>query len=268
MELTGRTIWITGASSGIGEALAYELAGRGARLTLSARRADELERVRAACARPHRDQAAEHDVVPLDLADPASLEAAARQVLARSGPPDVMVHNGGISQRARAEDTDMAVVRRILEVDFFGTVALTLHLLPAMLERGSGSFVVVTSLVGKIGTPLRSSYSAAKHALHGWFDSLRAEVHDRGVRVTLVCPGFVRTPLPVYALTGDGTPQGTMDRAQRRGLDPARVARRIARAIERGEDELLIAGPERLGVHLARLSPGLLRRVIRRARVT
>ncbi len=263
MDLAGKTIWITGASSGIGEALAYELAARGARLVLSARRADELERVRAACARPD-----EHHVVPLDLANPAALEAAAREVLARSGPPDVMVHNGGVSQRSRAEDTDMAVVRRLLEVDFFGTVALTLHLLPAMLERGSGRFVVVTSLVGKIGTPLRSSYSAAKHALHGYFDSLRAEVHDRGVRVTLVCPGFVRTEVSFNALTGDGTPQGTMDRAQRHGLDPARVARRIARAIERGEDELLIAGRERLAVHLARVAPGLLRRLIRRARVT
>lgn len=263
MELTGKTNWITGASSGIGEALAYELAERGARLVLSARRRDELERVRAACARPD-----EHTIAVLDLAEAASLEAAARDVLAGPGLPEVVVHNAGISQRARAEETDLAVVRRIFEVDFFGTVALTLHLLPAMLERGSGRFVVVSSLVGKIGTPMRSAYSAAKHALHGWFDSLRAEVHDRGVRVTLVCPGFVRTPLPIHALTGDGTPQGTMDRAQREGLDPALVARRIARAIERGEDELLIAGKERLAVHLHRFFPGLFRRLIRRARVT
>ncbi len=263
MDLAGKTVWITGASSGIGEALAYELAARGARLVLSARRGAELERVRAACARPD-----DHLVVPLDLADPATLEAAAREVLERLGPPDVMVHNGGVSQRARAEDTDMAVVRRLLEVDFFGTVALTLHLLPAMVARGSGRLVVVSSLVGKIGTPLRSGYSAAKHALHGWFDSLRAEVHDRGVRVTIVCPGFVRTPLPIHALTGDGTPQGSMDRAQRRGLDPALVARRIARALERGEDELLIAGKERLAVHLARFFPGLFRKLIRKARVT
>lgn len=263
MELPGKTVWITGASSGIGEALAHELAARGARLVLSARRRDELERVRAACARPD-----DHSVVVLDLADPASLEAAARDVLDRLGAPDVVVHNGGVSQRARAEDTEMAVVRRLLEVDFFGTVGLTLRVLPAMLARGSGRFVVVSSLVGKIGTPLRSAYSAAKHALHGWFDSLRAEVHDRGVGVTIVCPGFVRTPLPIHALTGDGAPQGTMDRAQQRGLDPARVARRLARAIEREEDELLIAGKERFAVHLARFFPGLFRRLIRKARVT
>jgi short-subunit dehydrogenase len=263
MDLAGKTVWITGASSGIGEALACELAARGARLILSARRRDELERVRAACARP-----GDHLVVPLDLADPPSLEAAARDVLDRLGAPDVVVHNGGVSQRARAEETALAVVRRILEVDFFGAVPLTLHLLPAMLARGSGRFVVVSSLVGKIGTPKRSAYSAAKHALHGWFDSLRAEVHDRGVGVTIVCPGFVRTPLPIHALTGDGAPQGTMDRAQQRGLDPAPVARRMARAIERERDELLIAGKERLAVHLARFFPGLFRRLIRKARVT
>jgi len=263
MELPGKTVWITGASSGIGEALAHELSARGARLVLSARRRDELERVRTACARPD-----DHSVVVLDLANPASLEAAARDVLDRLGAPDVVVHNAGVSQRARAEDTGMAVVRRLLEVDFFGTVGLTLHVLPAMLARGSGRFVVVSSLVGKIGTPLRSAYSAAKHALHGWFDSLRAEVHDRGVGVTIVCPGFVRTPLPIHALTGDGAPQGTMDRAQQRGLDPARVAHRLARAIEREEDELLIAGKERFAVHIARFFPGLFRRLIRKARVT
>jgi short-subunit dehydrogenase len=227
MELSGKTVWITGASSGIGEALAYELASRGARLVLSARRREELERVRAACARPD-----DHAVVPLDLADPASLAAAARDVLARLGTPDVVVHNGGVSQRARAEDTELAVVRRLLEVDF------------------------------------RSAYSAAKHALHGWFESLRAEVHDRGLRVTMVCPGFVRTNISLGALTGDGTPKGSMDHAQEHGLAPAAVARRIARAIERGEDELLIAGKERFAVHLARFFPGLFRRLIRKARVT
>lgn len=263
MELSGKTVWITGASSGIGEALAYEATRRGARLVLSARRGAELERVRGACERPE-----EHAVVVLDLADPATLEAASREVLERFGAPDVMVHNGGVSQRARAEETSMEVVRRVLEIDFFATVDLTRRLLPAMLERGSGRFVVVSSLVGKIGTPLRSAYSAAKHALHGWFDSLRAEVHDRGVGVTIVCPGFVRTQVSNNALTGDGTPQGTMDRAQREGLDPAVVARRIVRAVERDEDEFLIAGKERFAVHVARFFPGLFRRMIRKARVT
>lgn len=256
-------VWITGASSGIGEALAHALDRRGARLVLSSRREEALRRVRDACRHPDR-----HLVVPLDLAEPESLREAARRVLDEHGAVDVMVHNGGLSQRGLAEETDLAVDRRILEVDYLGAVALTKALLPSMLERGRGRFVVISSLVGKIGTPLRSGYSAAKHALHGFFDSLRAEVHDRGIRVTLVCPGFIRTQVSVNALTADGAPQGTMDRAQARGMGAEACARRIVRAVDRGRDEVLIGGKEVWAVHLARLAPGLFRRLIRRVRVT
>lgn len=262
----GRSVWITGASSGIGEALAHAFARRGARLVLSSRRPAELERVRDACPPPAGDGG--HLVVPLDLADPARLTAAASEVLAAAGPPDVMVHNGGISQRALAKDTRPAVDRRILEVDYLGAVTLTKELLPAMLERGSGRFVVVTSLVGRIGTPLRSAYAAAKHALHGFFESLRAEVYDAGVRVTIVCPGFVRTEVSRNALTADGSPQGTMDRAQAEGMPADECAECIVAAVEAGRDEVLIGGRERFAVYLFRFFPGLYRRLIRRARVT
>lgn len=260
---SGDVVWITGASSGIGEALAHRCARRGARLILSARREERLEAVRQACDHPER-----HTVLPLDLARTDTLGAAAEEALERCGRVDVMVHNGGISQRSLAEATALAVDRRILEVDYLAPVALTKALLPAMLERGSGRFVVVSSLVGKIGTPLRSSYSGAKHALHGFFDSLRAEVHDRGVRVTLVCPGFIRTEVSIHALTGDGTPQGTMDRAQQRGMSPEACAARIVRALDRGSDEVLVGGKEVWAVRLDRAFPGLFRRLIRRVRVT
>lgn len=259
----GEVVWITGASSGIGEALVHALDRRGARLVLSSRREDALRRVRDACHHPDR-----HLVVPLDLADPESLREAARRVLEDCGAVDVMLHNGGLSQRGLAEDTELAVDRRILEVDYLGTVALTKALLPSMLERRRGRFVVVSSLVGKIGTPLRSGYSAAKHALHGFFETLRAEVHDRGVRVTLVCPGFIRTRVSFNALTADGTPQGTMDRAQARGMSAEACAAKIVRAVDRGRDEVLIGGKEVWAVRLARLFPGLFRRLIRRVRVT
>lgn len=259
----GEVIWITGASSGIGEALAHLLARRGARLILSSRREEALRRVRDACAHPER-----HLVLPLDLGEPETLEAAAARALAHAGRIDVIVHNGGVSQRSRAEETALEVDRRVMEVDYFGAVALTKALLPSMLERGSGRIVVVSSLVGKIATPLRSGYSAAKHALHGFFDSLRAEVHDRGVRVTLVCPGFIRTRLSFDALTGDGTPQGTLDRAQAEGMSPETCARRIARALDRGRDEVLIGGKEIWAVRLERLFPALFRHLIRRVRVT
>ena len=263
MDLSNRLVWITGASSGIGEALAYELAGRGARLVLSSRREEELERVRAACEHPEH-----HDIVPLDLADPESLEAAARAVLERHGHVDFMVHNGGISQRSLAREADMGVVRRLMEVDYFGTVALTKALLPSMRQRGEGRFVVVTSLVGKVGTPLRSGYSAAKHALHGYFESLRAEEHESGVRVTMVCPGFIRTRVTYNALTADGTPQDSMDRAQENGMSPEECATKIARAMEKERAEVLVGGWERVAVLAWRFCPPLYRFLIRRMRVT
>jgi len=259
----GDVVWVTGASSGIGEALARRFARRGARVILSSRREDRLEAVRRTCDSPDH-----HVVLPLDLGRPETLGDAAREALERCGRVDVMVHNGGVSQRALAEDTSLDVDRRMLEVDYLGPVALTKALLPSMLERESGRFVVVSSLVGKIGTPLRSSYSAAKHALHGFFDSLRAEVHDRGVRVTLVCPGFIHTELSLHALTGDGEPQGKMDRAQAHGMSADACAARIARALDRGEDEVLVGGREVWAVRLERFFPGLFRRVIRRVRVT
>ncbi len=262
MDFQGKTVWITGASSGIGEALAEAFAEKGARLILSARRAEKLRTVRERCQNGQR-----HRVLPLDLAAPASLEDAAAEALS-AGPVDVLVHNGGISQRALAQDTSLEVDRRIMEVNYFGAVALTKAVLPSMLERGSGHLVVVTSLVGKFGTPQRSAYAASKHALHGFFDALRAEVHASGLRVTLACPGFVRTPLPVHALTGDGTPQGRMDRAQEEGLDPKRCARAILRAVAQSKDEAYIGGRETWGVYLKRFSPRLFNAVIRRTRVT
>lgn len=263
MDLRDRHVWITGASSGIGEALAVQMAARGARLVLSARREEELERVRRECEAPER-----HFVVPLDLADPASLEYAAERVLDRRGVVEVMVHNGGISQRSLAREADLSVDRKLMEVDYFGPVALTKALLPSMRERGEGRFVVVSSLVGKIGTPLRSGYAAAKHALHGFFESLRAEEHDAGIRVTMVCPGFVHTRITHNALTADGSPQGTLDRAQAEGMSADECARRIVAAVEAGRDEVLIGGKERFAPLLWRLSPALYRRLIRRARVT
>lgn len=256
-------VWITGASSGIGAALAREWARRGARVILSARDEERLARVRGACRDPES-----HLVLPLDLEESGSLKAAVAVALDAHGRVDVMVHNGGVSQRSLAESTALEVDRRVMEIDYFGTVALTKAVLPSMLERGAGRFVVISSLVGKIGTPMRSGYSAAKHALHGFFESLRAEVHGRGVRVTMVCPGFVRTEVSIHALTGDGSEQGSMDRAQERGMSPEDCARRIVRAAEAGRAEVLVGGKEVWAVRLARLFPGLYRWLIRRVRVT
>lgn len=264
MNVQNRTVWITGASSGIGEALAYELSRREASLILSARREEELEAVKSRC-----DRSARHAVVPLDLADGASLEAAANDVLARTDPVDVLIHNGGISQRSLVAETDLSVDRRIMEVNYFGTVTLTKLMLPSMLERGRGQFVVISSLVGKFGTAKRSAYAASKHALHGFFDSLRAEVYDNGLRVTLVCPGFVKTNVGHNALTADGTPvQEKTDNVREVGMPPSKCARKIVNAIEREKDETYIGGWEAAGVYAKRLSPALFNAVIRRMKTT
>jgi short-subunit dehydrogenase len=223
---------------------------------LSSRREAALDEVRQRCAR-----SAEHRVQTLDLAEPDSLQAAADAVQGE-GPVDVLVNNGGISQRGTAVETEMDVVRRIMEINFFGAVQLTRAVLPSMIERRQGHVVVVSSLVGKFGTPLRSSYAASKHALHGWFDSLRAEVHDDGIGVTLACPGFVKTNVSSNALYPDGTPLGP--EAKEKGIPPEQCAGAIADAIENETAEFTVGGWETVGVYLKRFVPALFRRFIRR----
>ena len=261
MSFKNQVIWLTGASSGIGEALALALAGQGARLVLSARTEAALRRVQAACA------PAEAIVLPLDLDEPAAFEAAVAAVWRHYGRLDVLVHAGGLSQRALALETTLAVDRRLMETNYFGTVGLTKAVLPRLLVQGTGQLVVISSLVGKFGTPYRSAYAASKHALHGFFDSLRAELAGTGVTITILCPGFIHTNVSVHALAGDGQPLGTMDEATANGLAPAQFARRALRAIGRGVREANIGGPETYGVLLKRWLPGLFARMLPRTRV-
>jgi dehydrogenase/reductase SDR family protein 7B len=261
VRFEGQNVWITGASSGIGEALAREFASRGARVLLSARNRGELERV----AKSIGERAS---VLPLDLEDVGSLAEKAEAALALMGHIDVMVHNGGISQRSLAADTSLSVVERLMRVNFLGAVGLTLALLPSMRARRGGHFVVVTSLVGVFGTPLRSGYSASKHALHGYFDSLRAEHAKDGLGVTIVCPGFINTNVSKSALTADGSPQGSMDVATGDGMNAADCAREIVRGTAKRKTELYVGGKETLGVYVKRASPALFAKLIARVKVT
>ncbi|MCC2547393.1 SDR family oxidoreductase [Hymenobacter sp. BT175] len=261
MGFLNQVVWITGASSGIGEALAKSMARQGAQLVLSARNEAELRRVQLACS------PAPVLVVPLDLADAASLPAKVEQVLAHYGRLDVLVNNGGVSQRSLALETSLDVDRRLMEVNYFGTVALTKAVLPRLINQRTGRIVVISSLVGKFGTPYRSAYAASKHALHGFFDSLRAELTGTGVGVTILCPGFIRTGVSVNALTGNGSALGTMDDATANGLDPTEFARRALLLIARGKDEAYIGGKETLGVYLKRLAPGVFRKMLNKAKV-
>ena len=253
-----QVVWITGASSGIGEALVYAFSREGARVILSSRRPAELERV----ARQAPGPAERLHVLPMDLTDLGSLPARVAEAEAAFGPIDILLNNGGIGQRSSVEETDLSVDQAIMQTNYFGTIALTKAVLPAMLARRRGLVVVVSSLMGYLDTPLRSAYAASKHALHGYFDSLRAEVHDRQVRVLMVCPGYIRTEISLHALTGSGTKHGQMDRLQERGLPPEVCAEKILTAILRGKSEVLIGRVEVLAVYLKRWFPGLYARLV------
>lgn len=259
MSFSGQIVWITGASSGIGEALAHAFARAGATLVLSSRRPAELERVRLACARPDA-----HLCLPLDLTQPDTFPVLTADVLARFGRIDVLVNNGGVSQRARALDADPAVERTIMEIDYFAPVALTKAVLPSMLARRSGRIVVVSSVMGYVGTPGRSSYAAAKHALHGYFDSLRAEVWRDGVKVTLACPGYVRTAVSDNALGPRGEKHARTDATHRRAISAEACARAILRGVARDREELVVGGWETAGIYLKRFAPWLFSRIVRR----
>jgi short-subunit dehydrogenase len=266
-KLSGKVIWITGASSGIGEALAYELVKQGAKLILSARRKDELERVKGNC--PAEAQPFIR-VLPLDLSEPSTLKLSAEAAIQLFGHIDILINNGGISQRSLAKDTTLDVDRRIMEVDYFGSLALTKHILPHFLKRKAGHFVTITSVMGKIGTPYRTGYAAAKHALHGFFDSLRAELwkDSRNIFVTLVCPGWINTNLSMVALLGDGSPQNKKDDTHQQGMHPNVFAKKLIRAIEKKKREVYIGGTkEVLAIYLKRFLPGLFSKIVRNAKV-
>ncbi len=249
-QLSGKVVWITGASGGIGEGLALQAARRGAKLVLTARREAELERVRQSCPRP-QDVA----LLPADLEHLDDPDALAARAEAFFGPIDVLANNAGLSHRTLALDTSMEICRRIMEVDFFAPVALSRALMPGMLARGSGHIVVVSSVFGHIAMARRTAYAAAKHALHGYFDCARVELGDKGIQFTLACPGFVSTQVSVNALRADGQPFGQVDPDIGRGMAPDVCADRIWRAVERNQDEVLVAGKEAIAVYIKRFLP-------------
>ena len=258
MNFQDRIVWITGASSGIGEAVANAFHKSGAKLILSARREDELKRVQAACGGEPNTR-----VLPLDVSRGEELAGRAREALAIFGRIDFLVLNAGISQRSLARDTDESVYRRLMEVNFFGPEAITRAVLPSMLERKSGHIVVISSLAGRFGVPLRSGYSATKFALHGFYEALRAEEARNGIRVTIVCPGFIRTDISLSALKGDGSKHAKMDADLARGMPVEECARQILNAIAREKEDVTIGAPrEKMLVYMKRFLPGLLTRVV------
>ena len=259
-SLKDQVVWITGASSGIGEALAREMSAQGTKLILSSRRIAELERVKNSCDHP------EHiHTLPLDLTDSAGLEAKVATAIALFGHIDIMVHNGGMSQRALVAETEIAVHREVMELNYFSYIILTKALLPHFIERRSGYFVVTSSVMGKIGTPMRAAYAASKHALHGYFDCLRAEVHQYGIKVTILTPGYIHTPIAV--ISGDGSFLSNKSEQINGGLSADKAALQIIKAIQNKAYEPYIGkfiGEEKLALFVKRFLPGLFTRLIPR----
>lgn len=264
MKLRDRVIWITGASSGIGEALAYEASRRGANVILSARRESVLNEVKSKCTHPEKVK-----VLVVDLEETHELKSKVEQAQGLFGQVDILVNNGGLSQRSLAKETTIEVDERLMKINYLGTVALTKAILPFMLQKKSGQIVTVSSMVGKFGTPFRSSYSATKHALHGFMDSLRAEETHNGLIISMVCPGFVATNVSINALTANGKAQGTMDAQTASGIAPDEFAMRMADAIEADKAEVYIAGAkEKFGLFLTRFCPGIFRKLVQKMAVT
>lgn len=242
-----KTVWITGASSGIGAALAVRYSEMGCRVIMSARNVERLESVRQQCVTPDNCF-----IVPLDLSDQTSLAYAADEVLSRFCKVDILINNGGISQRSMVAETPIDIDRRVMEVDYFSGVYLTKRVLPSMLEHGGGHIVAISSIVGVFGFPQRSAYSAAKHAIHGFYETVWAELHDRGIGITIVCPGRIMTDISLHALTKDGTEHGIMDHAQQHGISARTCANRIVRAVERGRKEIYVCQKDILMVYFHR----------------
>lgn len=247
-------VWITGASSGIGEACAYRYAAEGARLVLTSSSADRLEPVAAKC----RDLGAgEVTVLPYDLTCLDGIDALTERAWEVTGGIDIVMLNAGISQRTNVEDTSMDMVRKIMEINYFAPVSIAKVLLPKMIARGGGKIAVTTSIAGRFGFPLRCGYSSSKFALYGFFESLQAEYYNAGIRVTLVCPGRVCTNISKYALDKGGRQHGVMDPGQAGGMSAEAAARVITRAVAKGRREVLVGRKELLMVYIKRFFPGL-----------
>jgi len=254
-----KKIWITGASSGIGEALAHAFHQAGAKLILSARREEELRRIQSKCGGEPQTL-----ILPVDLMKTDELSEKAQLALSMLNGIDILVQNAGITQRSLVRDTNPSVYRTLMDLNYFAPVALTKAVLPSMLEKKSGHFVVISSLVGKFGTPLRSGYSASKHALHGFFDSLRAEEGREGIVVTLVCPGFIRTDISLHALVGDGGKHGKMDKGQAQGMPVEQCAAEILKGVAGHKQEIYVGGRDKYSVYMKRFFPAIFSRMVAR----
>jgi short-subunit dehydrogenase len=258
-KLSDKVVWITGASSGIGEQLCYQFARHGASLIISAPTLPLLEQVKANLA---AYQVVVH-TLSFDLEQLEVIPNIVTKALGYFGRVDILVNNAGIALKDWVLSTKLAVDQKVMNVNYFGPIVLTKHLLPHMLERGTGQIVVTSSLSGKYGVPKISSYAASKHALHGFFETLRSEIFNSGVDITIIVPGIIQTKITAHALKGDGSLFGKVDKTFQKAYPAEKAAKRMLQAILNRKEEAFVGGTEGISLILNRISPWLLRRFIR-----
>ncbi len=203
----------------------------------------------------------------MDLTELSTHASCTQTAVQLFGRIDILINNGGITQRSLVKDTIVDVDRKLMDVNYFGAVSLTKHLLPHFIKQNHGHYVNISSVTGKFGTPYRSGYAASKHALHGFFDTVRAEHFNDNIHVTMICPGFIHTPISLLAVTGDGSPLRKMDDAQHKGKSPEWCAQKIVKAIKNRKQEVYIGGKEVLVVYIKRFFPRLFSMIIRKVAV-
>ena len=259
-----KTIWITGASSGIGEASAYQFAKEKANLILTATREDKLKEVQQKCI----SLGAQCKVLPYDLSDLENIDELTDKAISAFGNIDIAFLNAGISQRSKTLDTSFTVDEKIMAVNFFAPVKITKRLLPKMIENGGGTIAVTSSISGKFGFPLRSAYASSKFAVYGFFETVHAEYYNDNIRVVMVCPGRIKTNISYNALEADGTKHAKMDSGQQGGMSAQKAAIKIVRAINNRKPEVLVGGKELIMVYIKRFFPALARKLVRKVSAT
>jgi short-subunit dehydrogenase len=263
MQFKDKVIWITGASSGIGLALARLADSKGAKLVLSARNEGALNALKASLSN------AEHHIVKvLDLENSSNFNQLVVEVVEHFGQIDYLFNNGGVSQRSSVHDTSLDVDRRIMEINYFGNIALAKAVLPVFRSQKSGHYLIISSIAGKFGFFLRSAYSASKHALHGFYESLMLEEESNGIKVTIACPGKINTPISTNALNEKGEKHGEMDHNQSTGMSAEECAKQLLQAVLDGKKEVLVGNREIKAVQLKRFMPKLFWKVIRKQSAT
>lgn len=256
-QFAGKIAWITGASSGIGEALVHEFAGRGATVLASSNDLPGLKRVRAECG----DKSSMVNCIPFDLADTSGIEMIVEQQINTHGRIDFLLNIGGISQRARIDETPLWIDRKIFEINYFGTIALTKAVLPFMVKQQSGHILATSSISGRFGFPMRSAYSASKQALHGFFETLYLENKKFNIKVSVIIPGRVKTSISFHALDSEGKEHGKLDAGQAKGILPQRAARIIIKGMLKNRREILVGKNELMMLHIRRYCPWLFFRI-------